>query len=167
MLLSSHVLEDVERTCDEVVVLSSGRVTAQQPVSARDSAGPVVVQVTGDAGAFAAALRDRDWAALRRVIGEDVVAIDHRPLGFGTIEGRDAFVDYVQGMIAVAPDINLEMTRMLRRYENGIVAELRWHGTSAGAPIESTYAIDARVADGRLVHAEFFEIGDPRVAAPS
>jgi ABC-2 type transport system ATP-binding protein len=58
VLLSSHVLEDVERTCDEVVVLSSGRVTAQQPVSARDSAGPVVVQVTGDAGAFATALRE-------------------------------------------------------------------------------------------------------------
>jgi len=63
VLLSSHVLEDVERTCDEVVVLSSGRVTAQQPVAARDSAGPVVVQVTGDASTFAAGLRARDVPA--------------------------------------------------------------------------------------------------------
>jgi ketosteroid isomerase-like protein len=116
---------------------------------------------------YSAALHDRDWEALGEVIDEDVVAIDHRPLGFGTIEGRDAFVDYVQGMIAVAPDIQLEMTRMLRGHDDGIVAELRWHGSSAGAPIESTYAIDARVANGRLVHAVFFEVGDPRVEPES
>ena len=58
VLVSSHVLDDVERTCDEVVVLAQGRVAAQQAVSGRTS-GPVAVQVTGDPGAFAAALRAR------------------------------------------------------------------------------------------------------------
>lgn len=59
VLFSSHVLEDIEKTCDEVVVLSAGRVTAQQPVARTYPAGPVTVQVTGDAAAFAAALRAR------------------------------------------------------------------------------------------------------------
>jgi ABC-2 type transport system ATP-binding protein len=59
VLFSSHVLEDVERTCDEVVVLSGGRVTAQQPVARTSSTGRVTVQVTGDPAAFAAGLRAR------------------------------------------------------------------------------------------------------------
>jgi ABC-2 type transport system ATP-binding protein len=64
VLLSSHVLEDIERTCDEVVVLAGGRVTAQQAVSARDSTGPVTLQVTGDPEDFAARLRRRKLTAL-------------------------------------------------------------------------------------------------------
>jgi ABC-type multidrug transport system ATPase subunit len=57
VLLSSHVLEDIERTCDEVVVLAGGRLTAQQAVTRRESGGPVSLQVTGDADAFAAPAR--------------------------------------------------------------------------------------------------------------
>jgi ABC-2 type transport system ATP-binding protein len=59
VLLSSHVLEDIERTCDEVVVLAGGRLTAQQAVTRRESGGPVSLQVTGDATAFAALLRQQ------------------------------------------------------------------------------------------------------------
>jgi ABC-type multidrug transport system ATPase subunit len=53
------VLEDIERTCDEVVVLSGGRVTAQQPVARTWSAAHVTVQVTGDPETFATGLRAR------------------------------------------------------------------------------------------------------------
>ncbi|MCW2680546.1 MAG: transporter ATP-binding protein [Frankiales bacterium] len=63
VLLSSHVLEDIERTCDEVVVLASGRVSAQQAVSARVSTGPVTLQVTGDAAAFAGLLQEHGITA--------------------------------------------------------------------------------------------------------
>ncbi|WP_432545558.1 ABC transporter ATP-binding protein [Kineococcus sp. SYSU DK004] len=57
VVTSSHVLDDIERTCDEVVVLRSGRLAAQRPVQvAGAGAGPVRVQVTGDVPAFAAAL---------------------------------------------------------------------------------------------------------------
>ena len=59
VLFSSHVLEDIERTCDEVVVLAAGRVTAQQPVARTYAVRPVTLQVTGDAESFAAALRKR------------------------------------------------------------------------------------------------------------
>jgi ABC-2 type transport system ATP-binding protein len=58
VLLSSHVLEDIERTCDEVVVLAAGRLTAQQAVTRREAGGPVSVQVSGDPTAFAARLQE-------------------------------------------------------------------------------------------------------------
>ena len=57
VLLSSHVLEDIERTCDEVVVLASGRVSAQQEVAGRQGSGPVRISVTGDPEVFAELLR--------------------------------------------------------------------------------------------------------------
>jgi ABC-2 type transport system ATP-binding protein len=63
VLLSSHVLEDIERTCDEVVVLAAGRLTAQQAVTRREVGGPVSVQVTGDAETFAARLREHSVRA--------------------------------------------------------------------------------------------------------
>jgi ABC-2 type transport system ATP-binding protein len=59
VLFSSHVLEDIERTCDEVVVLAAGQVTAQQPVARTFAVGPVVLQVTGDPVAFARQLHER------------------------------------------------------------------------------------------------------------
>ena len=56
VLVSSHLLEDIEQTCDEIVVLREGRVSAQQAVDRRPRLGPVALRVTGDIGAFAAAL---------------------------------------------------------------------------------------------------------------
>ena len=64
VLLSSHVLDDIERTCDEVVVLAGGRLSAQQSVAARQGTGPVRLQVTGDPEAFAAELRANDLDAV-------------------------------------------------------------------------------------------------------
>nr|WP_231134744.1 ABC transporter ATP-binding protein [Motilibacter deserti] len=59
VLVSSHVLEDIEQTCDEVVVLRSGRLAAQQPVEPAARVGPVALRVTGDLGAFAGLLNAR------------------------------------------------------------------------------------------------------------
>ena len=60
VIASSHVLEDIERTCDEVVVLRSGTLAAQRSVEVDHVlAGPVELRTTGDVGAFAAALEPR------------------------------------------------------------------------------------------------------------
>ncbi|GAB7192366.1 ABC transporter ATP-binding protein [Kineococcus sp. NUM-3379] len=60
VVTSSHVLDDIERTCDEVVVVHAGRLAAQRPVvlSARRG-GPTALRVTGDLAEFAAQLRRR------------------------------------------------------------------------------------------------------------
>jgi ABC-2 type transport system ATP-binding protein len=78
VLLSSHVLEDVTRTCDAVVVLRDGRlVTAgrieEMEALARDG---LLVRVSGDVDAFAAALAGRGLSADRRDEGIAVTGAD-------------------------------------------------------------------------------------------
>jgi ABC-2 type transport system ATP-binding protein len=70
VLVSSHVLDDIERTCDEVVVLRGGRLAAQQPVEAAVVAGPVALRVTGDLVAFARALGGRGVATFATETGD-------------------------------------------------------------------------------------------------
>jgi len=60
VIVTSHVLDDIERTCDEVVVLRSGTLAAQRPVDVEHNpAGPAELRVSGDVGVFAAALEPR------------------------------------------------------------------------------------------------------------
>ena len=57
VVMSSHVLEDVARTCDSVIVLREGRVAATRPIDHTAAAvqGDLQVRIAGDAGAFARA----------------------------------------------------------------------------------------------------------------
>ena len=68
VLLSSHVLEDVTRTCDAVVVLRDGRVVTDGRIDemeglARDG---ILVRASGDLDAFTARLAARGLGAERR-----------------------------------------------------------------------------------------------------
>jgi ABC-2 type transport system ATP-binding protein len=58
LILSSHLLPDVEQTCDHVVVLDKGRVAAQGPIAALKGHGAHVyeLRVKGERQAFVAAL---------------------------------------------------------------------------------------------------------------
>jgi len=57
VIMSSHVLEDVVRTCDSVLVLRDGKIVATQKLEQADRVdnGEVQVQIVGDADAFATA----------------------------------------------------------------------------------------------------------------
>jgi ABC-2 type transport system ATP-binding protein len=61
LILSSHLLPDVEYTCDHVVVMDKGRVAAQGPIeSLKGPAGRVFeLRVKGDTEAFVHVLRER------------------------------------------------------------------------------------------------------------
>ena len=74
VLMSSHVLEDIARTCDSVIVLRAGKVAAIQPVApVRPGAGgDLRVRVEGDRDTFVRALGgdvrselDGDWVLVR------------------------------------------------------------------------------------------------------
>ena len=102
VLLSSHVLEDIERTCDEVVVLAAGRVSAQQGVAARQSTGPVRLQVTGDPEAFAALLRDSGLLAV--VEAGRILLPSSRPQDLRLL--RDLAVDSDVGLMSMVDAAN-------------------------------------------------------------
>jgi ABC-2 type transport system ATP-binding protein len=59
VILSSHLLPDVEYTCDHVIVLDKGRVVTQGPIAALKGVGGRVfeMRVKGDRAAFAAVLQ--------------------------------------------------------------------------------------------------------------
>jgi ABC-2 type transport system ATP-binding protein len=59
VIVSSHLLPDVDETCDHVLVLARGRVATQGPIAGLKGHGQRVfeVRVKGDAGRFAAALQ--------------------------------------------------------------------------------------------------------------
>src|SRR5690606_4997304 len=60
VLLSSHLLEDVERVCDYVLLLDQGRLVHQGPVSRLvEGAGDILVEVDGDGARFSDALTAR------------------------------------------------------------------------------------------------------------
>jgi ABC-2 type transport system ATP-binding protein len=63
VVLSSHLLEEVERVCDGVVILSEGRVVTQGRLDdLRSGDGGLVVLVEGDAGSLAVRLRAAGFA---------------------------------------------------------------------------------------------------------
>jgi ABC-2 type transport system ATP-binding protein len=59
VLTSSHVLTDIERTCDWVVMLDGGRVLRNGPLSGLTDTGTVEVEVLGDPAPVVAALTAR------------------------------------------------------------------------------------------------------------
>ncbi len=56
VVVSSHVLSDIEQTCDSVVMLDAGRLIRSGPLEARAPDGSVVVEVVDDPAPLAAAL---------------------------------------------------------------------------------------------------------------
>ena len=57
VVVSSHILEDIERVCQHVVILDGGRLVASQPIAdLGDVNGDLLVRVDGDVAAFAARL---------------------------------------------------------------------------------------------------------------
>jgi ABC-2 type transport system ATP-binding protein len=73
VVMSSHVLEDVARTCDSVVVLREGKVAATRAIDHAAAAvrGDVRVRIIGDRDGFARAAEDLGLAVRRDGEGED------------------------------------------------------------------------------------------------
>jgi ABC-2 type transport system ATP-binding protein len=57
VIVSSHILEDIERVCDYIVILDSGRLVAAEPLAGIGvEQGDLLVRIDGDAQAFVARL---------------------------------------------------------------------------------------------------------------
>ena len=102
VIMSSHVLEDVVRTCDAVVVLRQGRVAATRSLA--DAAGAsereARVVVTGDAAAFVARL---EAAGLTATIRDDHVLVSGPDADTMLRAVRDAAADTDTGLHELRP----------------------------------------------------------------
>jgi ABC-2 type transport system ATP-binding protein len=66
VVLSSHILDDVERVCDYVVMLDQGKVVAAQPLHVpEDVAADLHVRIDGEPAAFLAVLEQRGIHAVQ------------------------------------------------------------------------------------------------------
>jgi ABC-2 type transport system ATP-binding protein len=69
VVISSHILEDIERVCDYVTILNAGRLVLAEPMSAIGTgATELIVRVEGNPGPFRAAL---EQAGLSSRMAED------------------------------------------------------------------------------------------------
>jgi ABC-2 type transport system ATP-binding protein len=58
VVFSSHILEDIERVCDYVVILDAGKVVTAQPLGQMETVrGQIIIRIDGDPAAFAGELR--------------------------------------------------------------------------------------------------------------
>lgn len=80
VIVSSHVLTDIEQTCDWVVMLDAGELLRSGPIDGFERHGTVVVEVLGRADEIAAGLSRRGLDAvvegLRLVVGPGDEAIE-------------------------------------------------------------------------------------------
>ena len=97
LILSSHLLPDVEYTCDHVVVMDKGRVVAQGPIDTLKGASGRVfeLRVKGDGATFPDVLRSRGIEC--HATDEDVMRI-FVPEGLGP---RDVFGLAVEHQVQV------------------------------------------------------------------
>ena len=90
VILSSHLLEDVEHVCDYVVMLEQGRLAMNGPLTSLvQGEGDVVVQVDGEVERFILALEQKGLDVRRR--GADLVLAYHDDTVFDTV--RDVSID--------------------------------------------------------------------------
>ena len=108
LLLCSHLLPDVERTCDNVVVLHEGRVVEQGSVGAMTASDGLGVRVgyRGGGDAFRSGLADAGYRLEARGESELLVHVDVGGNGGG---GVDADAD---GIFAVAAATGTAITSL-------------------------------------------------------
>jgi ABC-2 type transport system ATP-binding protein len=99
VILSSHVLTDIEQTCDWVVMLDAGDLLRSGPLQGFEKLGTVIVEVLDNADRVASALRSRGFEAT--VEGQHLVAGP----GDETLEAA---------IVAEAAAANAGLVRMIR-----------------------------------------------------
>jgi ketosteroid isomerase-like protein len=99
---------------------------------------------------FLGAFAGRDWDALADVFAPDVVVNDHRPLGWETIHGRDAYVASLRSLTDLAPDARLRLDHV-DMSDRGLLWIAAWIGTREGGPFETSWIMVSEHDEGGRV----------------
>ena len=87
--------------------------------------------------AFMAAYNDHDVGALTDLYAPDLRVVDRRPIGWGTFEGRDTYVDLLRGAFDLAPDVRIDIAPLALGQRAGLVrALLHGHLAEGGGEFE-------------------------------
>jgi ketosteroid isomerase-like protein len=132
---------------------------ATAELDARYAAGEAAVYPhAGLAPAFARAFDARDWQRLASLLAPDVVVHDHRLLGWETLHGPAAYVEALQSLVDLAPDVRLRLDH-LAMSADGVLCIPVWVGTRDGGEFETASvfvtALDAR---GRIRAFDAFDL---------
>jgi class 3 adenylate cyclase/ketosteroid isomerase-like protein/tetratricopeptide (TPR) repeat protein len=102
---------------------------------------------------------DRDWDAYADFFNDDMVMVDRRPAGAGTISGRGELVRYLQTLIDMAPGARMATTEVPAVAGDRVLMRLRVHGTTPeGAEIELAFYVLYLMRAGRFSRMEVFLI---------
>jgi ketosteroid isomerase-like protein len=106
---------------------------------------------------FSAAFERRDWDAVAAVYSPSTVGHDHRLVGWGTLYGREAFLQSMRQMVELAPDARMR-TDHGRSSNRGMLGASIWTGTREGGAFESPFIVVVEVdAHGRAVRNDFYD----------
>jgi class 3 adenylate cyclase/tetratricopeptide (TPR) repeat protein len=115
-----------------------------------------MVRLARDANA---AYNARDWGGAG--FAPDVVSIDHRPVGWGTVHGRVALVEAFHAMLTMVPDARLLMTAVQGLSDRSILysADLSGHRVEGG-PVELPFHIAMQRGTAGIERVETFAVED-------
>jgi class 3 adenylate cyclase/tetratricopeptide (TPR) repeat protein len=109
------------------------------------------------------AINTRDWMLLRRTLADDFVAVDHRPLGWGTIDA-DQFVELYRSPVELAPDVRAALVAVHAISSGGACVRAELRGTTSdGGPFRTSATIVTAAADKKLTRCDFFPELQPEV----
>ncbi len=101
-------------------------------------------------------LASRDWDRLRAILSPDLVVYDHRPLGWETRHGPDAFIASLKALVELAPDARIRADHATR-CERGLILVTVLVGTREGGAFEDPRAaVNELDAQGRLLRLDFY-----------
>ena len=99
----------------------------------------------------------RDWDALRGIMADDFVLVDHRPASLGELHGADEYFRSVMPLFDLIPDFQLFAAVIHEARPTSAFGELLGSGTnSEGSRVELRFLSVGVEVDGKLSRAEYF-----------
>ncbi len=114
---------------------------------------------------YVASTNVQDWDALRELYAPDMRFVDHRLVGWGELEGRDAYLEIGRGMAALTLEMNTS-AETLAAGRSAIVTRFVYTGrlVEGGGDFEIAGVALALVENEQCTHFEIFEATDASAA---
>jgi len=115
---------------------------AYAELDARYAAGEAAScgRVSAAMHAFVHAFSDRDWGTVAAQFASELVAHDHRLLGWETLRGPAAYVQALRSLVDLAPEARLRLDHV-RMSERGQLWVAAWLGTREGGAFEAPWIV--------------------------